>query len=103
MRKDENLDERALKQYGSRKSKVLGIQYEGIKPSMNDYIHIYTYTFQEKMGTRTHECYEPYLIIGQLVNGRSWAIQDQILLVQIQTKEEWILLTEFLFTLLYFD
>ena len=55
------------------------------------------------MGTITHSRYEPYLIIGQLVNGRIWAIQDQLLLVQRQIKEEWIFLTEFLFTSLYFN
>ena len=47
---------------------------------------------------RTHSRYDPYLIIGQLVNGQFWEIWDQILPVQRHTKEEWILLTEFLFT-----
>ena len=54
------------------------------------------------MGMRNHSRYEPYLIKRQFANGGYRAIQDQILLVQRQTKEEWILLTEFLFTLLYF-
>ena len=55
------------------------------------------------MGMRTHSRYEPNLIIGQLLNGRFREIQDQILLIQRQTNEEWILLTEILFPLLYFD
>ena len=41
---------------------------------------------------RNHSRYDPYLIIGQLVNWQFLIIQDQILLVQRQTKEEWILL-----------
>ena len=65
-------------------------------------MHIYIYIFKGKRGLRTHSHYDPYLIIGQLVNGQYWAIHDQILLVRRQTKEEWTLLTEFLFTLLYF-
>ena len=52
---------------------------------------------------RTHSYYEPYLIIGQLVNGKFRAIRYQMVPVQIQTKEEWLLITEFLFNLLYFD
>ena len=55
------------------------------------------------MGMRNHSHYEPYLIIGQLMNGRFRSIWDQILPVQGHTKEEWILLTKFFFTLLYFD
>ena len=55
------------------------------------------------MGMRIHSRCEPYLIIGQLVKVQYWEIQDQILLVRRQTKEEWVLLTEFLFTSLYFD
>ena len=55
------------------------------------------------MGIRNHSHYDPYLIIGQLVNGKFQEIWDKLLTVQIQTKEEWILLTEFLFTSLFFD
>ena len=67
------------------------------------YINIYIYIFKGKISMITHSRYEPYLIIGQLVSGRFWTIQYQILLVRIQTKEEWIIITEFLFTFLYFD
>ena len=55
------------------------------------------------MVMRNHSRYEPYLIIGQFVNMIFREIRDKILPVQGQTKEEWILLTKFLFTLLYFD
>ena len=82
------------------------LHLEGVK----EYIHLcmitYTYIYihiQRKMGMRNHSRYEHYLIIGQLVNGRSREIQDQTFLLRRQTKEEWILLTKTLFTLLYFD
>ena len=52
---------------------------------------------------KNHSRYEPYLIIGQLVNGPFREIHDQILLVRRQTKEKLILVTEFLFNFLYFD
>ena len=52
---------------------------------------------------RNHSHYDPHLIIGQLVNGMFWAIRNLILPVRIQIKEYWVLLNEFLFTLLYFD
>ena len=52
---------------------------------------------------RTYSHYDPFLIIGQLVNEQFLEIQDKILLVRRHTKEGWVLLTEFLSTLLYFD
>ena len=76
---------------------------EGINPFMNYYIHIYKYIFKVKIVMRTHSRYDTYLIMVQLVNGKFREIQDQILLVKIQTKKEWVLLTEFLFTSFYFD
>ena len=66
-------------------------------------MYMYMYIFKGKRGMRTHSCYDHYLTIGQLVNGRYREIQDQILIVQRQTKEEWILFTKFLFNLLYFN
>ena len=52
---------------------------------------------------RTQSRYDPYLMIGQLVNGRYWVNQDQIFIVLRQVEEEWILLTKFFFTVLYLD
>ena len=43
---------------------------EVINPFVHDYIYIYIYIFRLKMGIRTHSRYEPYLIIGQLLNGK---------------------------------
>ena len=64
---------------------------EGINPYMHDYIHTHRYIYISKgeRGIITHSCYEPYLIIGQLVNGQFWEIQDQILLLRRHTKEKW--------------
>ena len=51
-------------------------------------IYIFIYIFKGKVGMRTHSRHELYLMIGQLVNGKFQEIQDQILLVRRQTKEE---------------
>ena len=44
---------------------------------MHDYVYIYIYTYiylsKGKMGMRTHSQYDPYLIIGQVVNRKYWA------------------------------
>ena len=58
------------------------------------------YVFKDKMGIRTHSLYDPYFIIGQLVNRQFQAIRGQILPIRIQSKEEWILLTGLFFTYL---
>ena len=78
---------------------------ERINSYMHDYVYIYTHIYlsKGKMGMRTHSRYEPYLMIGQLVNGRYWVNQDQIFIVLRQVEEEWILLTKFFFTVLYLD
>ena len=59
--------------------------------------------FDPEFSKITHSHYEPYLLIGQVVNGRFWKIQGQILPVQTQTKEEWIFPTKLIFTFLYSD